>query len=134
VARAAQAHQQVIDQLFDYDDPAASLDRLNAAAKRAADPEHSVLLTQVARALGLSGKLDDANVILDSVTSRGDAEVGVRVLLERGRLLNSAGEPGAARPLSRRRWQRLNRPDWNSWRSTRCTWSRSSRRSPSRTP
>jgi tetratricopeptide (TPR) repeat protein len=57
-----------------------------------------VLLTQVARALGLAGRFDDAETILSSVTSD-EPEVEVRVVLERGRVVNSSGGEGAARPL-----------------------------------
>ncbi|MDL2334725.1 MAG: tetratricopeptide repeat protein, partial [Chloroflexota bacterium] len=57
-----------------------------------------VLLTQVARALGLSADHQAALAVLDSIPTS-DAEVAVRVFLERGRVLNSSGSPGDARPL-----------------------------------
>jgi tetratricopeptide (TPR) repeat protein len=57
-----------------------------------------VLLTQVARAVGLAGNFAAAGTLLDALPG-GDPELGVRVTLERGRVLNSSGSPEAARPL-----------------------------------
>ena len=97
------AHQATIDGLWDYDDPAASESRFRAAASAAADAagatDRAVLLTQVARALGLQRRFDEATEVLDSIPDAGDPEVRVRVLLERGRVLNTSGSPEAARPL-----------------------------------
>ncbi len=56
------------------------------------------MLTQVARAIGLSGRYSAALDVLDSQPNE-DEEVSVRVLLERGRVLNSSGQPNGARPL-----------------------------------
>ena len=56
-----------------------------------------MLLTQVARALGLQERYDEAHALLDDLAVSDD-EVVVRVSLERGRLLRSAGDPDAARP------------------------------------
>jgi tetratricopeptide (TPR) repeat protein len=83
--------------LWDFDDPAGSERRLRAAADVAEGTERLVLLTQVARALGLQERYDDAHALLDQL-SVGDGEVAARVSLERGRLLRSAGDPEAARP------------------------------------
>ena len=97
----AQAHQATVDALWDYDDPAGSEARFTAAADSADGAERQILLTQVARAMGLQGRFDDALAALGHVSSsdpaRSDSEVGVRVLLEIGRVINSRGEPGAAR-------------------------------------
>ncbi len=98
MVEAAQRHQQLIDELWDYDNPTASLDRLNTAAKSADETSHWILLTQIGRALGLSADYAGATTILDSIPTA-DPEVGVRVLLERGRVLNSAGRRAEARPL-----------------------------------
>lgn len=67
-----------------------------------------VLRTQQARALGLAGRFADADLLLDGC----DADINAaeadganrhharaRVLIERGRLRNSAGDPRAAVPL-----------------------------------
>jgi tetratricopeptide (TPR) repeat protein len=91
-------HQQLIDELFDYDDPAGSEARFRAAAEAAPEPTRSVLLTQVARALGLQGKYDEATDLLASL-SLDDPEVEVRGLLERGRILNTRGDADTAMVL-----------------------------------
>lgn len=84
--------QQYLDELWDFDDPVASEARLRDAASTSDDRE--ALLTQVARALGLQSRFDEAHDLLDSLV-----DDGVRVPLERGRLYNSAGDPAAAVPL-----------------------------------
>jgi tetratricopeptide (TPR) repeat protein len=83
--------------LWDFDDPAGSEERLRAAAEVAEGADRLVLLTQVARSVGLQERYDEGHAILDDVAT-GDAEVATRVSLERGRLLRSAGDPEAARP------------------------------------
>ena len=64
--------------------------------------------TQIARAQGLQNRFDDANATLDLVerdlTVLGAPEPATlhlrsRLLIERGRLLNSGGEPTKAKPL-----------------------------------
>jgi tetratricopeptide (TPR) repeat protein len=83
--------------LWDFDDPAGSEQRLRAAADIAEGADRLVLLTQVARALGLQERYDEAHALLDDLALNDD-EVAARVSLERGRLLRSAGDPEAARP------------------------------------
>ena len=83
--------------LWDYDDPAASEQRFRDAAATAEGTDRLVLLTQVARALGLQERYDDAHAILTDLATR-EPEIATRVSLERGRLLRSAGEPDEARP------------------------------------
>ncbi len=83
--------------LWDFDDPVASEARFREAAAQALSPAREVLLSQVARALGLQQRYDEAHAVLDGL-GEPSPEVGVRRLLERGRLLRSAGEPEAARP------------------------------------
>ena len=100
-----------LDELWDFDDPAASEGRFRAALEASSpDPapprpvERAELTTQLARALGLQGRFDDAYALLDAVTSTAgsraagpaDQVVAIRVSLERGRLLNSSGDPAAA--------------------------------------
>lgn len=82
--------------LWDFDDPAGSEQRLRDAVAVTSGDERAVLLTQVARALGLQGAYDAGHGLLDRV-GRGSQEVAVRVELERGRLLRSAGDDEAAR-------------------------------------
>jgi tetratricopeptide (TPR) repeat protein len=83
--------------LWDFDDPAGSGHRLRRAADVAEGADRLVLLTQVARALGLQERYAEAHAILDSLAV-GHDEVAVRVSLERGRLLRSSGDADAARP------------------------------------
>jgi tetratricopeptide (TPR) repeat protein len=83
--------------LWDFDDPAGSERRLRDAADIAEGAHRLVLLTQVARALGLQERYDEGHALLDDLALNDD-EVAARVSLERGRLLRSAGDPEAARP------------------------------------
>ncbi|NYJ02736.1 tetratricopeptide (TPR) repeat protein [Nocardioides thalensis] len=85
--------------LWDFDDPAGSEQRFRAAADDAQGPARDVLLTQVARALGLQERYDAAHALLDGLDPASSPEVAVRVLLERGRLLRSAGDPDGARTV-----------------------------------
>jgi tetratricopeptide (TPR) repeat protein len=78
--------QEWLDELWDFDDPAASEVSLRDGV--------AVLQTQVARALGLQDRFTEADAVLDAVDGVPD-----RVLLERGRLLNSSGNPTAAIPV-----------------------------------
>ena len=77
-----------IDSLWDWGDPVAS----EARFRKVGTPE---AMTQVARALGLQGKIGDAHKLLDSIDSL-DPLVNARATLERGRLYNDAGENAAA--------------------------------------
>lgn len=93
--------QSELDALWDFSDPAASERRLWAAAEAERDPAaRAELLTQVARALGLQDRFDEASAVLDAVEIAVPV-VAVRVALERGRLRNSAGEPAVASSLFR---------------------------------
>src|SRR3954452_11659039 len=84
-------------ELWDFDDPPGSERRFREAAVTAEGTDRLVLLTQVARALGLQERYDDGHALLDDLAT-GDDEVATRVSLERGRLLRSSGDPEAARP------------------------------------
>lgn len=83
--------------LWDFDDPAASERRFRERAEGADPDDRMVLMTQVARALGLQGRYDEGHAVLDDLSPT-PGEVAVRIALERGRLLRSAGEPTQARP------------------------------------
>lgn len=86
---------------WDFADPAASMARFEARAKAADDAdEQAVWRTQVARALGLAGSYDEASAALDAVDGpdRG-SHVQARVAIERGRILNSGGDPAASLPF-----------------------------------
>lgn len=54
--------------------------------------------TQLGRAIGLQGRFEEADALLDSIDGD-EPTVAVRVLLERGRVLNSSGRPEMAVPL-----------------------------------
>lgn len=82
--------------LWDFDDPSGSEQRLRAAAEEVEGDDRLVLMTQVARALGLQERYDEGHAVLDHLSPTVD-EVSVRIVLERGRLLRSAGDPAAAR-------------------------------------
>ncbi|HEX5860849.1 MAG TPA: tetratricopeptide repeat protein [Nocardioides sp.] len=82
---------------WDFDDPAGSERELRAVADASAGAEREAWMTQVARALGLQGRFDEAHTVLDALGGA-DPEVDTRIELERGRLLRSAGESTAARP------------------------------------
>ena len=86
-----------LQDLWDFDDPAGSEQRLRAAADIAEGTDRLVLLTQVARALGLQERYDEGHALLDELAVSDD-ELAARISLERGRLLRSAGDPEAARP------------------------------------
>lgn len=92
--------QKTLDQLWNFDDPAGSeaLFRAAAADESYDDDERAELTTQLGRAIGLQGRYEEADALLDSVDAD-EPTVAVRVLLERGRVLNSSGHPGMAVPL-----------------------------------
>ena len=95
--------QAELDELWDFADPAGSQRRLRAAAEAAADPIRAAeLSTQIARAVGLQDRFDEAGSLLDAVqldtVNAAEPVVAARLGLERGRLLNSAGRPEDAVP------------------------------------
>ena len=54
-------------ELWDFDDPAGSEQRFRSAAETAEGADRLVLLTQVARALGLQERYDEGHAILDDL-------------------------------------------------------------------
>ena len=84
--------------LWNFDDPEGSEQRFRAEAENADPDDRLVLMTQVARALGLQEKYDEGNAVLDDLSPTED-EVAVRIALERGRLFRSEDDPDQARPL-----------------------------------
>jgi len=85
-------------ELWDFDQPNVSEQRFRAALRTATGSDALVLRTQLARALGLQRRFAEASAELDAVPEGGDALVRTYRDLERGRVLNSSGDPGAARP------------------------------------
>lgn len=100
-----------LDGQWDFGDVAESERRFRTLLERVAgDPEaEAVVSTQIARALGLQRRFDEAHAILDEVerlpAARG-ARAFVRLSLERGRLFNSARDPDRARPCFAAAWER----------------------------
>lgn len=94
------AELPVIDSLWNYDEPQDSEARfrdLLPRARESGETEYlAELLTQVGRAQGLQQNFDGAVETLDEAEAllSGEMNTGrVRLLLERGRVLNSSGRP-----------------------------------------
>jgi tetratricopeptide (TPR) repeat protein len=92
--------QKLLDELWDFGDPAGSERRFAAEAASPArtDAERAELITQQARALGLQGQFAAGRALLDSLRADADPAVRTRIKLEAGRLLNSSGKTGEAVP------------------------------------
>ncbi|MCW2749456.1 MAG: hypothetical protein JWR83_566 [Aeromicrobium sp.] len=88
--------QEALDALWDFGAPAESEMRFRTAAESTTEPDE--LMTQVARALGLQDRFDEAHAVLDSIDTD-TAVVRTRVALERGRLHRSAGEAEGSVPF-----------------------------------
>ena len=93
--------QKTLDRLWNFEDPELSEQRFRDAL---ADPtydadERAELATQLGRAIGLQGRYEEADALLDAIDGEDEPTVGVRVLLERGRVLNSSGHAAMAVPL-----------------------------------
>ena len=101
--------QQTIDRLWDFADPAASEARFRAVADDESRSAHerAVMTTQVARAIGIQRRDDDALALLDDLesaerpdeTAEETAELRARVALERGRVAATAERFDEAVPL-----------------------------------
>jgi tetratricopeptide (TPR) repeat protein len=90
--------QELLDDLWDWGDPAGSERRFAAEAASPAhtDAERAELVTQQARALGLQERFGAGRALLASLGQAADPAVWTRVKLEAGRLLNSAGNAAEA--------------------------------------
>lgn len=90
------------DTLWDFSDPALSEARFREAVANAESEDEALIFrTQVARALGLQRRFDEAHSVLDSIAAnakRPSAEVRVRIDLERGRVHNSSSDRETALP------------------------------------
>ena len=99
-----------VDELWEYADPAASEARFRdylPEAKAAGASALAHTLTQLARAVGMQRRFDEAHAILDEAAAllgAAGALVQIRYLLERGRVHNSAGEKAAAIDNFQRAW------------------------------
>jgi tetratricopeptide (TPR) repeat protein len=101
------------DALWDYDKPVETemkFRELLPAAQASSDKSyHAQLLTQIARAAGLQRKFDEAHELLNEAEKllTGDLErARIRILLERGRVFNSSGNPEQAQPYFQQAWER----------------------------
>ena len=92
--------QQTLDHLWDFEHPDISEARFRSAMSedRYDADERAELKTQLGRAIGLQGRFEEADAVLDTIDGEEPA-VAVRVLLERGRVLNSSGHSEMAVPL-----------------------------------
>jgi tetratricopeptide (TPR) repeat protein len=104
------------DVLWDYDRPDASeaeFRRLLPAARASGNHDYlAQLLTQVARAQGLQMKFDEAARTLEEAEAGlagRPGEAPVRLLLERGRVLNSSKRRDESKPLFREAWEMARR-------------------------
>lgn len=107
------------DKLWDFNDPAktekAFEDLLPVVESTGNHDYHAQLLTQIARTHSLRRQFVEAHDILDDVETlivnidnplNGVTQTTrVRLLLERGRTYNSAGDPDSARPLFKEAWK-----------------------------
>lgn len=96
------------DSLWNYDDPARTEKKFRELLPKMKEPgPRAELLTQIARALGLQGKFEEAHAVLDEAAplAAGSPTAQVRLLLERGRAWNSSGQPETARPLFQSAWE-----------------------------
>ncbi len=96
--------------LLDFDKPGESEQALRALlAHHEGDLESELaLMTQIARAQGLQEHFAEAHQTLDEVEQRLTDETPVarvRLLLERGRLYNMAGDKEKARPYFEQAWE-----------------------------
>lgn len=85
-----------VRELWDFDDPAASEARLRAAAAAATGDDALVLRTQVARALGLRGRFEEATGELAALPADASPLVLAWAALETGRVLRSSGNADEA--------------------------------------
>lgn len=87
-----------LDELWDFSDPSGSAQRFAAEIASSSGTAAAELQTQVARALGLADRGDEADALLASIEPVAPV-VAIRLALERGRRRNSSGEPEEAVPF-----------------------------------
>lgn len=112
---ASEAHETMLpefDKLWDYSQPAATEEKFSGLlpiSEAAGDRSYQIeLLTQIARAQGLQERFEEGHVTLDRAEAMLNEETKrprARLLLERGRLFNSAGELAKAQPLFEQAWK-----------------------------
>jgi len=102
----------LFDELWDYNDPASTEQRLRELLPQVEAGKDknrlAQLLTQIARTHSLRRQFDLAHNLLDQVETMLTADwpvARIRYWLERGRCYNSAGEKAAARPFFQQAFQ-----------------------------
>jgi tetratricopeptide (TPR) repeat protein len=100
------------DEQWNYSEPARTAEefrRILEDTRASRDDDYiAQLLTQLARAEGLQQHFDEAHALLDEAEDliKGSMSIArARLLLERGRLHNSSGDPDRARPLFLEAWE-----------------------------
>lgn len=105
---------ETLDTLWETAEPAASEARFRAHLAALTEPSpRAQTLTQLARAVGLQRRFEEAHAILDEAAALLDpaeslaagALARIRHLLERGRVHNSAGEKASARENFQQAWE-----------------------------
>jgi len=103
---------QAFDELWDYSDPAATeinfRKYLADSTTGLTQSDKLELRSQIARALGLQQKFDEAHIVLKKVEADLIPEfqiARIRYLLERGRIFNSSGEPKESIPYFLEAWE-----------------------------
>ena len=101
-----------LDRLWDFEDPEGSEHRFSVLVDRARDEEDgrylTEALTQRARALGLQRRFEEADAVLDAAEAalrRDDARGRTRLLLERGRVANTARRGDRGRESIASAWE-----------------------------
>ncbi len=98
-----------LDTLWDFQDAQASEAAFRSfLQKRTDENDCAEISTQIARALGLQQRFDEAQAMLDSIEASlpdHSPRVRTRYYLERGRVLNSSGDAEASRPLFIHAWK-----------------------------
>jgi tetratricopeptide (TPR) repeat protein len=99
------------DAMWNFGDPAGTEAKFRTVLEETelhADPDYRLELeTQIARTLGLQRRFEEAGALLDTIEPQltdDMARVRIRYLLERGRVLNSSGDPAAAGPCFIEAW------------------------------
>jgi tetratricopeptide (TPR) repeat protein len=94
-----------VDSGWNYQDASASEANFRALIAQARDAEQQAYvaeaMTQLARSIGLQRRFDEAHAVLDEVeTLLADdmSRARVRLALERGRVINSSGDPAGSIP------------------------------------
>lgn len=96
--------QPTLDAFWDFNDPSGSEARFRAWLDNCpadATEARAEAMSQLARALGLQQRFEEAHAVLDEaeglLRERAATRAGVRILLERGRAFRSAGDPENAK-------------------------------------